>query len=145
MEISDETTMDMFLSITAASSTLEKNLNKGPVDMLNEQLTSIFTEGGELAEKRKEKDFFWKYYVDYFYQLAKSGNMPAFTRLISLSAYHDENVKWLKENDAQLKALSNWELGVKREFWFITVLPALFLTFFVLYTLSKFYNIFIWF
>jgi hypothetical protein len=84
--------------------------------MLNEELSDIFTEGGELAAKKKEKDFFWKFYIDYFYKLAQSDNMQAFTRLISLSGFHDDNLKWFKDNGDKLKALSNWVANTKREF-----------------------------
>ncbi len=93
----------------------DKNKNQSGIDILNDQLTSIFKVAGEIQEKKKHKDFFWKYYAEFFYKLTKTDNMPAFIRLVSLSGYHDENLKWFKENDYKLKALSSWVASAKRE------------------------------
>ena len=86
----DRFAMETMLSLSAASS-FESNPGKGPVDILQDQLKNIFLVAGELSSKKKNKTFFWTFYADYFYKLAKSNNMPAFTRLISLSGYKDEN------------------------------------------------------
>jgi tetratricopeptide (TPR) repeat protein len=112
----DELTLETFLSFAAATPTLEEQKNKAAVELLNEQLSSIFKVAGELSAKRKAKDFFWNFYVGYFYQLAQSDNMPAFTRLINLSANKDENLKWFKDNDSKLTALDHWVANTKREF-----------------------------
>lgn len=42
--------------------------------------------------------------------------MPAFARLVSLSAHKDDNLKWFKENDKQLSVLETWVGNTKREF-----------------------------
>src|ERR1700761_4427155 len=55
------------------------------MDLLEYELKSIFTIAGEQSSGKADKGFFEIFYVDYFYQLSKSDNMPAFTRLISLS------------------------------------------------------------
>ncbi|BAU52017.1 tetratricopeptide repeat protein [Mucilaginibacter gotjawali] len=114
-ENTDESALDMFLSMIAASPTLDENKNKPAVDILNEELSTLFEEGGELGEKKREKDFFWKFYVDYFYKLAQSNNMPAFARFISLSAYREEDLQWFKDNDSKLTALDTWVSNTKRE------------------------------
>jgi len=112
----DEFTLETFLSMAAAMPTLDENKNKTAVEQLGEQLKSIFKVAGELSAKRKNKDLFWNFYVGYFYQLAQSDNMPAFARLVSLSAYKDENLQWFKDNDSKLTALDTWIASTKREF-----------------------------
>lgn len=86
------------------------------MDLLEYELKSIFTIAGETIEKKTDKDFYDKFFVDYFYKLAKSDNMPAFTRLVSLSANKDVNTKWMSEHDDQVKALDSWLANTSREF-----------------------------
>jgi tetratricopeptide (TPR) repeat protein len=86
------------------------------MDLLEYELKSIFTIAGEQSTKKTDKDFFWKFYVDYFYQLSQSGNMPAFTRLISLSANSDTNTKWMSDNEKLVKDLNNWIATTPRSF-----------------------------
>jgi tetratricopeptide (TPR) repeat protein len=112
----DEFTLETFLSMAAAMPTIDTIKNQSGVDILNEQLNSIFKIAGELSSKRKVKDFFWKFYADFFYQLSKSDNMPAFVRLVSLTGYRDDNLKWFKDNNDKLTSLSNWVTNTKREF-----------------------------
>ncbi|MDB5153612.1 MAG: tetratricopeptide repeat protein, partial [Mucilaginibacter sp.] len=86
------------------------------MDLLEYELKSIFTIAGEQSATKTEKDFFWKFYVDYFYQLSQSNNMPAFTRLMSLSANKDINSKWMSDNDKLVKELDNWIATAPRSF-----------------------------
>ena len=50
-----------------------------------------------------------------FEKLGKSDNMPAFTRLVSMSAYREENLQWFKDNPGKLEALDSWIKSTKRE------------------------------
>ena len=86
------------------------------MDLLEYELKSIFTIAGETSEKKTAKDFYDKFFADYFYKLAKSDNMPAFTRLVSLSANKDTNTKWMSEHDDQVKALDSWLANTARQF-----------------------------
>ena len=85
------------------------------VDSLTLQLTAIFKAVPEFGESKKD-EFFSNYYAKFFDQLAESGNMPAFVRLISLSVYKDDDVAWLKENQQQLNALDLWLRSAPRNF-----------------------------
>ncbi len=86
------------------------------MDLLEYQLKSIFTIAGEQSAAKTDKEFFWKFYADYFYQLSQSTNMPAFTRLISLSANKDTNTKWMSDNENLVKELDNWIATTPRAF-----------------------------
>ena len=41
--------------------------------------------------------------------------MAAFARLVSLSAYKDENIQWIKDNDAKFNALDLWLRTTERK------------------------------
>lgn len=111
--VTDNKDPDLFaletaLSVSAASASLETNPNKTPVDKLEQQLKTFFLIAGELSAKKSNKTFFWKYYADYFYKLAKSDNMPAFTRYISLTGYAEQNKEWFKGHSNAITGLSDW-------------------------------------
>jgi len=105
----------MNLAISMAVLTGQNKKLSG-MELLEYELKSIFTIAGETIEKKTDKDFYDKFFVDYFYKLAKSDNMPAFTRLVSLSANKDANTKWLSEHDDQVKALDHWLATTERSF-----------------------------
>jgi tetratricopeptide (TPR) repeat protein len=85
------------------------------MDLLEYELKAIFGVTGELAEKKTDKSFFDKGFAAYFYQLSKSNNMPAFTRLLSMSANKDENGKWMADHADMVKELSNWIMNTPRD------------------------------
>jgi len=78
-------------------------------DQLELQLKTIFGTTGELSEKKKEKDFFWSFYADYFYKLSKSEFMPLIARIISFTSNQEEKKKWIKEHEQALTDYSIWE------------------------------------
>jgi tetratricopeptide (TPR) repeat protein len=105
--------MNLAISMSVLSG---QNKKLTGMDLLEYELKSIFTIAGESAEKNTDKTFFDKFFVDYFYKLAKSDNMPAFTRLMSLSANKEANGKWISENDQLKKQLDNWLATTDRNF-----------------------------
>jgi len=93
----DKETGSLNLGITlVVQASQSKNL-KG-VDLLEYQLKSIFTLAGQLSEKKTEKTFFDQFYADYFYKLAQTANMPAFTRVIALTGTKEDAglAQWLQ-------------------------------------------------
>jgi len=87
-----------------------------PADVLENQLKSIFEAVGQLAEKQAGNDFFRHYYADFFYSLSKTANMPAFARLMGLSADKEANKQWLQQNEDKRKALDAWIAATERKF-----------------------------
>jgi tetratricopeptide (TPR) repeat protein len=100
----------------SASKALEKIGAGNAQERLTNELKMVFTATSKEPAKVNNKDFFWKYYADYFGKLAETDNMETFTRLISLTAYKDENLQWFKDNNAKLSALDAWVTATKREF-----------------------------
>lgn len=87
-----------------------------PMDALEYELRTIFTKTGELSQNKTDKDFFEKFYAEYFYKLAQTDNLTALTRLVSLSANKDENTKWMTEHDQLVKDLDKWVADTVRSF-----------------------------
>jgi len=93
----------------------QKNKLNG-MQMLEYEFKHIFMIAGELGEKKTDKSFFNKFYIDYFYKLAQSNNMTAFTRLVSASANNDDYNKWMSDNENLVKELDNWIATTPRNF-----------------------------
>lgn len=108
-EISPMSMANMSVNLAAAAKLELAKKNVDSVETLELALKMIFESVGKISAKpTTKKDFFWNFYADYFYKLAESGNMPAFVRLISLSAYGDENLAWFKANSKTLGDLDLW-------------------------------------
>jgi len=101
-------------AITQAVADFSKRRYASAGDLLNAELTAIFTNIGKLAEKQTGNDFFRNYLAAYFYKLAQSPNMPAFARLVSSST--PESAKWIKEHPQQMTDLDNWIKNTERGF-----------------------------
>ncbi|MFB9841418.1 tetratricopeptide repeat protein [Mucilaginibacter ginsenosidivorans] len=99
----------------AISTALDKKTNLSAVDSVQFELTSLLQISASIIGD-DAPPLVKNYYAGYFEQLAKSGNMPAFARYITLSAYRDENLAWFKEHDKELKDLQQWVAATKREF-----------------------------
>lgn len=98
-------TLNLAVSMSVLSG---QNKKLAGMDLLEYELKSIFTIAGETAEGKTDKSFFDKFFAAYFYKLAKSDHMPAFTRLVSLSANKEASSKWISENPALVTGLNNW-------------------------------------
>ncbi|MGZ3836478.1 MAG: tetratricopeptide repeat protein [Mucilaginibacter sp.] len=106
-------TLNLAISMSVLSGQSKKLTG---MDLLEYELKNIFSITSELSKKKIDRGFFDKFYADYFYQLTQSTNMPAFTRLISLSANPDANNKWMGENDKLVKELDSWIATTPRSF-----------------------------
>jgi tetratricopeptide (TPR) repeat protein len=64
--------------------------------LLEYQLKTIFTQAGQVSAKKANKTFFDKFYADYFYNLAQSGNAPALAKLIANKDVDPKLTDWVK-------------------------------------------------
>ncbi|MGZ3751621.1 MAG: tetratricopeptide repeat protein [Mucilaginibacter sp.] len=111
---SDMSPSKLALSLAIVNSTDDKK-NLSATDSLELQLKSVFEVSHIIADD-KEPQFFSKYLADYFEKLAKSGNMPAFTRYITLSIFKDEDTAWFKDHPKELTDLDKWISSTERNF-----------------------------
>lgn len=84
------------------------------LDSLTSPLPAIFRLTFEKDEPTNTL-FFKKYYAKFFSDLANSGYMQAFDRYITISAFENDNIAWLKEHQDNLNALTTWVNTYKRE------------------------------
>ncbi|MES2425564.1 MAG: tetratricopeptide repeat protein [Bacteroidota bacterium] len=84
----------------AIASAQAKNLTG--TALLAYQLKTIFTQAGLASAKKTNRSFFDKFYADYFYKLAQSGNLLAFVKLV--------------DNKTEDAGLSDWIKGTERGF-----------------------------
>lgn len=109
----ETTTLNVSISMTVLSGQKKKLAG---MDLLEYELKSIFTITEELSKENTDKTFFDKFFVDYFYKLSQSANMPAFTRMVSSSANKEEYTKWASEHSKEVADLDSWVKGVERSF-----------------------------
>lgn len=92
-------TFNAIISTTIAAGQAKKLTGTA---LLEFQLKTIFTFSGMVSAKSAYRTFFDKFYADYFYKLARSGNVPAFVKSIT--------------NKAEDAGLSDWVKGTERGF-----------------------------
>lgn len=98
-------TATLMLDVLQAANNNETNKNKPAIVLFAENTNTIFTILGE--EKKNNKGFWWSFYVDYFYTLAKNSHTEALCYYINQSKGDIYDV-WLKDNLAKMEALSEW-------------------------------------
>ncbi|MBB6108407.1 Tetratricopeptide repeat-containing protein [Mucilaginibacter lappiensis] len=103
-------------AIATAAATTDNRKYASPADLLAAQLKAIFIAIGELSEKQTGNDFFRNYYAGFFYKLAQTEHMPAFARLMDLSANKAADIQWLQQNEDKRKALEAWVAAAERKF-----------------------------
>lgn len=64
--------------------------------LLEHQLKTIFTQAGQASARKANKTFFDKFYADYFYKLAQSGNVPGLAKLIATKEVDSKFMDWIK-------------------------------------------------
>jgi len=114
VSVNPDRASNLVIPLTVITAT-EGKKNLSPVDSLQLQLTALFKASRAFAAD-KEPTIIQHYFSDFFEKLGNSDNMPAFTRLVSMSAYRDENLQWFKDNPGKLEALDAWIRVTKREF-----------------------------
>lgn len=115
-EKTDEVTIALNKALSAAVATTASKKYASPADLLAAQLKAVFLAVGQLAEKQTGNDFFRNYYASFFYKLAQTEHMPAFARLMDMSANKAADSQWLQQNEDKRKALEEWVSAQERKF-----------------------------
>lgn len=107
-EKTDAANIALNKALSAAVATTASRRYASPADLLAAQLKAIFVAVGQLAEKQTGNNFFRNYYASFFYKLAPTEHMPAFARLMDMSANKAADTQWLQQNEDKRKALESW-------------------------------------
>ena len=109
----ETSTLNLGISLTALAGQQKKLSGTA---LLEYELKNIFLLAGQLSEKKADKSFFDTLFVAYFYKLAQSDNMPAFTRRAIQAVRPDEAAAWNKANATQVDALADWLTKTERSY-----------------------------
>lgn len=106
---------DMALSMMEATKHTEENKSKSDFEMFSENTKSFFTELGELQQNNKKTDFWWKFYVGFFYDLAKNDEMyETFSYYVYQDVKNTAVESWLQKNPERVKKFKEWVVNYKR-------------------------------
>ncbi len=97
---------EMMVSLLAASQLTEENKNKNDMQLFAETTNNFFSVLGEL--KKKNKGFWWDFYVTKFYDLVQTKNDKAFSYYISQSGDSDTVNKWITDNSSKVQEFIDW-------------------------------------
>jgi tetratricopeptide (TPR) repeat protein len=97
---------EFMVSLLEASKSIEKNEGKTDDEMFVENTDSFFTILGELREK-ENKEIWWAFYTDFFYDLSKSDHMETYCKYIT-QRDNENSKKWLNENEDKLLQFDYW-------------------------------------
>ncbi|MCC8426794.1 tetratricopeptide repeat protein [Mucilaginibacter sp. UR6-11] len=67
--------------------------------LLEFQLKTIFSQTGQASARKTDRSFFDKFYADYFFKLAQSGNVPALAKLITTKTQDAALMDWVKNTE----------------------------------------------
>lgn len=114
-EKDDFSTADMSIALAEAAKHTEENKNKSDFEMFSENTKSFFMILGELQANNKKKDFWWKYYVGFFYDLARNDEMyETFSYYIYQDVRSTAVENWLQKNPDRVSKLREWVTNYKR-------------------------------
>lgn len=105
---------EMMLSMLEASKNLEKNEDKTESELFADNFTSFFSVLGEI--KKENTGFWWKHYIDFYYDMVNNHHVEAFSYLISQAKEDNEEVtEWLANNKEKTDAFTAWYSQYKRK------------------------------
>lgn len=108
----DFSAIELSLSLMAASKGIDKNKEKTEMELFIQNTSTLFSISGEL--KKDNKNFWWVYYVDFFYNLQKNNFVEPLAYFISQSKNDPSISSWLEKNDQKVKSLLSWSYSYRR-------------------------------
>ncbi len=100
---------DLMLSMMQVSNEMESHEGKTPEELFYSNTTSFFNVLGEL--RKKQRDFWWSYYVAFFDDMNTQGHTEAFCYYIGQS---EAAKQWVIQHPEKIMALGNWYKAFKR-------------------------------
>jgi tetratricopeptide (TPR) repeat protein len=101
--------VDMMVSMLEASRISEPIESKTEEEIFLENTRSFFTVLGELKKKRN-RGFWWDFYIPFFYELANSEYLQTYCHYIS-QASSEFSKDWVEDHQEALKQFNTWIRG----------------------------------
>ncbi len=105
---------DLMVSMLEATRNLEENEKKSDEQMFVENSESFFKILGEL--EKKNRGFWWKFYVDFFNDLNNARHTEALCYYISQAAKKEAVNTWLDNNKTKIDSFGEWYKTYGRKF-----------------------------
>ncbi len=103
---------ELMMSLLVASKNTEKNKDKTEAELFAYNTNLFFGMLGDM--RKKNKGFWWDYYVEFFNTMSKENHVEAFCYYISQSKGDEKIGTWLADNKSKVDALSSWVVAYKR-------------------------------
>ncbi|MCM3873091.1 MAG: tetratricopeptide repeat protein [Pyrinomonadaceae bacterium] len=100
--------IDMVMGLSRAAGMTEKNKGKSEMQLLVDQLDSLFSIISEIDPKGDRSKFVWKHYLPYFIELKKRDFVEPFGYYISQRSNVEGVEDWLWANRNRVNAFLNW-------------------------------------
>lgn len=97
---------DFYITILAASGTLEQNTGKSEFDLFRDHSKDFFNYLVNIDYGSRD-DFWTRYYIPFFIRLGQSEHMDAFVHYISQSS-NEESRHWVDKHTDELEEMFNW-------------------------------------
>ncbi|MDX2360495.1 MAG: tetratricopeptide repeat protein [Crocinitomicaceae bacterium] len=99
-------TADLMLSMLEASRNVEENEGKTDGQLFFENTDAFFAMLGEIRDGND--GFWWKYYVDFFYEMHQEEQVETFSYFVSMCTEDEEVFEWLDANESKINDFSEW-------------------------------------
>lgn len=100
--------IDLMLGLTKAAGMTEKDKGKSEMQLMIEQLESLFAIISETDPKGDRSKFVWKHYIPYFIELKKKNFVEPFAYYISQRSNLSGVQEWLTTNSNRVNEFLNW-------------------------------------
>ncbi|HEX8491849.1 MAG TPA: tetratricopeptide repeat protein [Pyrinomonadaceae bacterium] len=100
--------IDLMLGLSKAVGMTEKNEGKSEMQLLVEQLESLFAVISETDPKGDRSKFVWKYYIPYFIELRKRNFVEPFGYYVSQRSNVSGVQEWLTTNSKRVNEFLTW-------------------------------------
>jgi len=100
--------IDLVMGLSKAAGMSDKNKGKTEVQLLVEQVETLFAILVETDAKGDRSKFMWQYYIPYFVELKKKNLVEPFTYYISQRSNLAGVTEWLAANSNRVNEFLNW-------------------------------------
>lgn len=99
---------ELGIGFIQATIIMEEKEGKNDFDYFANNLNTFLTLLGELRDNQNHKGFWWDYYVNFFYELAKAGYGKTLAFFISQSAHNKIAKQWMAEHEQEVDNMITW-------------------------------------
>ncbi len=101
--------VQIYLSLLNANLINLNNIEKSPMETIEERISGICRIMDELSEKNEYKGFVWEYYAPYFIEMQKKKLVRPFIYYIFQNSDDAEIKEWINKHESRINEFINWD------------------------------------